>query len=252
MTAYTEGPYRRRIRIVATAPDAVAAELEDDFHHFGVVVRHDGTRVTSVEGRAVRAPWSTCPAAVGPLHAIEGMALSERCTAVATQAEPRANCTHLFDLAGLAVAHAARGLAIRQYDVEIPRPDGAHNRVRLWRDGDLLLDWHLVDGRVVDAPPYSDVPWGGGFLRWADSTLDPDTAEAAIVLRRACTIGSGRGMDLDALDRADELRELMLGICYTMRSEHIHVALRNKGSARDFADRPDALLSGDDTADPAA
>jgi hypothetical protein len=246
MTAFTEGPYRRRIRMITTGPGTVDADLEDDFHHFGLVLRHDGDRVTSIEGRAVRAPWSTCPAAVGPLHAVEGMTLSARCTAVAAQAEPRANCTHLFDLAGIAVAHAARGTERRQYDVEIPRPEGERNRVRLWRDGGLLLDWRLLDGRVVDAPPYSDVPWGGGFLRWADTTLDPETAEAAIVLRRACTIGSGRGMDLDALERADELQELMLGICYTMSAEHIHVALRNRGTVRDFADRPDALLSGED------
>jgi hypothetical protein len=247
MTAYTEGPYRRRIRMVAIAPDRVDAELEDDFHHFGLLLRHQAGRVRSVEGRAVRAPWTTCPAAVGPLHAVEGMELSVRCTAVAAQADPRANCTHLFDLAGLAIAHAARGIERRQYDVEIPRPEEGRSRVRLWRDGELVLDWQLVDGRVVDEPPYSEVPWGGGFLKWADSTLDPDTAEAAIVLRRACTIGSGRGMDLDALDRADELQEIMLGICYTMNEEHIHGALRNKGTVRDFADRPDALLSGDDT-----
>ena len=246
MTAYTEGPYRRRIRIVTTAPGAVDAELEDDFHHFGLALTHDGTRVSSVEGRAVRSPWTTCPAAVGPLHAVEGMPLSPRCTAVAGHAEPRANCTHLFDLAGLAVAHAARGTWHREYDVEIPRPVAGRSRVRLWRDRELALDWRLVDGRVVDAPPYSDVPWGGGFLRWADSALDPETAESAIVLRRACTIGSGRGMDLDRIDRASELEKIMAGVCYTMSEQHIHVALRNKGTVRDFAERPDALLSGDD------
>ena len=56
------------------------------------------------------------------------MQLSGRCLAVGDWAPPRLNCTHMFDLAGLAVAHAARqaitdiggGAERRQYDVEIP------------------------------------------------------------------------------------------------------------------------------------
>lgn len=246
MKPFTEGPYRRRIRLVTAAADAVDGELEDDFHHFGVLLRHDGERVVAMEGRAIRWPWTTCPAAVGPLRALEGMPLSRRCTAIASYSEPRANCTHLFDLAGLCVTHAARGSeASRVYDAEIPRPVDGRARVRLWRDGNVVLDWQLVDGRVVDAPPYSDVPWGGGFMRWADATLDPDTSEAAIVLRRACTIGSGRGMDLDRIERASELGKIMAGVCFTMQPEQIRVALRNKDSMRDFAQHPEGLLAGD-------
>lgn len=248
MKPFTEGPYRRRIRLVTVADGAVDGELEDDFHHFGVVLRHDGGRVVSVEGRAIRWPWTTCPDAVGPLHALEGMPLSLRCTAIASYAEPRANCTHLFDVAGLCVTHAARGTARRVYDAEIPRPVDGESRVRLWRDGELALDWRLMDGAVVGAPPYSDVPWDGGFMRWADETLDPDTAEAAIVLRRACTIGSGRGMDLDRIDRATELEKIMAGVCYTMQPDQIRVALRNKDSMRDFADHPERLLAGEESA----
>lgn len=254
MTAFTEGPYRRRIRLVATEAGAsvVEAELEDDFHHFAVTLRHAGGRVEDVAGRALRWPWTTCADAVVPLRQLEGMDLSPRCTAVASSADPRANCTHLFDLAGLAVAHAARGLGRRQYDAEIPRPVEGRSRARLWRDGGLLLEWQLVDGAVVDAPPYSDVPWNGGFMRWADSTLDPDTAEAAIVLRRACTIGSGRGMDLDRYETAGDLERIMSGVCFTMQPARIHRAERIKGSVRDFASRPDRLLSDDPPEQPSA
>jgi hypothetical protein len=242
MTAFTEGPFRRRIRMVTTEPGAVEAALEDDFHHFVVTLRHDDERVLEVAGRAVRWPWSSCADAVVPLRQLEGMTLSAHCTAVGGSADPRANCTHLFDLAGLAVAHAARGTTRRQYDAEIPRPVEGRSRVRLWRDGMPVLEWHLVNGAVVDAPPYSEVPWNGGFMRWADSTLEPDAAEAAIVLRRACTIGSGRGMDLDVYDQAGDLAPIMSGVCFTMQPERIHVALRIKGSVRDFADEPQALL----------
>jgi len=250
VTPYPEGAFRRRIRVEATAIDTIEGALEDDFHHFEVTLSHDGERVTGAEARAVRWPWTTCPDAAVPLRGIVGMELSPRCLAVGDRTDPRANCTHMFDLAGLSVAHASRDEpigAVRQYDVEIPHAGQAGEPVdvRLWRDGELMLQWTLARGGCTDPPPYSETRWRGGFLRWADRTLKPEPAEAAIVLRRACDIGMGRGMDLDAVDRAEELEPLMPGVCYTMQPEQIHVALRNKGTIRDFDRDPDALLAGD-------
>ena len=250
MTPYPQGAFRRRIRVEVTGPDTIEGGLEDDFHHFEVTLSHDGERVTGAEARAVRWPWTTCPDAAAPLRKIVGMELLPRCLAVGDRTDPRANCTHMFDLAGLPVAHASRGEPVgarRQYDVEIPHADQAGDAVdvRLWRDGDLMLQWTLARGRCIDPPPYSETQWRGGFLRWADRTLEPELAEAAIVLRRACDIGMGRGMDLDGVDRAEELEPLMLGVCYSMQPEQIHVALRNKGTIRDFDSDPDALLAGD-------
>lgn len=247
MTRFPNGAYRRRIRLVAAAPERVEGGLEDDFHHFEVTLRHDAERVVSVDARAVRWPWSTCPGAAEPLHAIEGIRLSPRCLAIGTVTDPRLHCTHMFDLAGLCVAHAARGGGpgtTRQYDVEVPYAAqlGGEIDVQLWRDGEPALTWTLDGRRCTAPPPYAEVRWQGGFLRWADDTLAPDDAEAAIVLRRACDIGMGRGMDLDAIERADELAPLMRGVCYTMQPDQIRVALRNHGTIRDFDRDPDALL----------
>ncbi len=240
------GPYRRRIRMTATGPGVVEGALEDDFHHFEVTLRHDGRRVAGVEARSRRWPWSTCPDAAAHLRPLEGMELSPRCTAVAQVADPRMNCTHQFDLAGLCVSHAARGIERRQYDAELPPTVDGVTRPRLWRDGDVLLEWTLStrDGRakLVESPPYDEGPWRGGFFRWADEHLDPDDGEAAIVLRRACEIGMGRGMDLEAYDVAGELGPMMAGGCYTMQPAVAPVAFRNRGSIRDFAHHPDALL----------
>jgi hypothetical protein len=247
MTNFPFGSYRRRIRMVITEHGVVEAALEDDFHHFTVTLRYDDGVVTSVEGGAERWPWSTCPAAAGPLHALEGMPLSLRCLAVGEHANPRLNCTHMFDLAGLGVAHAARGGEVRttrQYDVEIPYGAqlGGPIDVRVWRDGELLHTWTLDGRSCVSPPPFSEVPWRGGFLRWADSAFEPEESEPVIVLRRACDIGMGRGMDLDQYDRAAELQPIMLGICFTMQPENIRVAWREKDSSRDFDERTDALL----------
>ncbi len=98
----------------------------------------------------------------------------------------------------------------------------------------------LVDPR----PPFDDAPWRGGFIRWADATLPVEAAEAAIVLRRACDIGMGRGMDLEAIAVGEELDGIMSGICYSMQPTVSPVAFRNRGSIRDFGAHPDALLRG--------
>jgi Protein of unknown function (DUF2889) len=245
-TGDPDGPYRRRIRTVTAGRGVVEGGLEDDFHHFEVTLRHDGERVTSVEARSRRWPWATCPDAAANLRPIEGMPLSTRCTAIAGVADPRMNCTHQFDLAGLCVSHAARGDGRRQYDAELPPVVDGITQPRLWRDGTLVLAWTLSarDGRrrLLDSPPYDEAPWRGGFFRWADEHLDPDDAEAAIVLRRACEIGMGRGMDLEAYDSAQELGPMMGGVCYSMQPSVTPVAFRNRGSIRDFAHHPDALL----------
>ena len=241
-----DGPYRRRIRTVAVDRGVVEGALEDDFHHFEITLRHDGERVTGVASRSRRWPWSTCPAAAVNLRPLEGMPLSTRCTAIAEVADPRMNCTHQFDLTGLCVSHAARGDERRQYDAEVPPAVDGIAEPRLWRDGELVVAWKLSwrDGSrgLVDSPPYDEAPWRGGFFRWADDTLDPDAAEAAIVLRRACEIGMGRGMDLEAVDSAAELGPMMGAVCYTMQPSVMPVAFRNRGSIRDFARHPEALL----------
>ena len=242
--------YRRAVRLMTLPPDddgspGVVADLDDDFHRFRVTLRHDGDRVVSVEGEGLRFPWTTCPDAANPLRTLVGAPLSPRPTAAAAHADPKANCTHMFDLAALAMAHAgAQRSGTRLYEAEIPRRFDRKTRARLWRDRELVLDWMVDDHTgIVDTPPYSDAPWQGGFMQWVDANLDADAAEAAIVLRRAVTIGHGRGMDLDIYDRASDIAPMMIAVCYTFQPPQVEVALRHKGATRDRGTTPDALLT---------
>ncbi len=237
--------YRRRIRVRAVEPGVVVSELKDDFHHFVVTLGHDGERVLSCENVSRRWPWSTCPDAAEPLRALAGMPLSRRFTAAGRWTDPKQNCTHQFDTACHAITHAARGGDTRVYDAEIPRRDLETGRtdVRLWVDGELRLGWAIDWNGIVDpTPPFDVAPWRGGFMRWADATLPEDDAECAIVLRRACDIGMGRGMDLDDVPVASLLPRTMAGICHTMQPGTVEVALRHVGSIRDFSREPDRLL----------
>jgi hypothetical protein len=267
--------YRRRILVETVEPGMVVSTLEDDFHHFVVTLRHDGTRVVDATSESFRWPWATCPAAGLQLAGLVGMELSPRFTAAARFTDASHNCTHQFDAAAHAVTHAAAGGAhdvrsnrsgqravgaptiqhrreVRQYDVEIGallRVVGADGsgagRNRLWVDGQFAMEWRLQPGRgIVDPPPpFDEAPWKGGFMRWADATLPPDAAERAIVLRRACDIGMGRGMPLDAIPVASQLPSGMSGVCYAQQPETAPDGVRHRGSIRDFSTNPELLCT---------
>ncbi len=253
--------YRRRIVVASTSDSRIDGELADDLHHFRVVLHHDGSFVTAVTGESIRYPWSTCPGATDELLALVGAPLDARTGAAAKHADPRANCTHMFDLAALAMAHAWRATHAdpdhgppreRQYDVEISTELDADRcvRTRLWRDRGLVVEWRLhtppgAARAIVSPEPYASVPFERGFFSWSATELDPDAGEAAFVLRRACDISRGRGMDLDSLPVEIAFAEPKLGVCYAKQpgmTEHVH---RHLGATRDFAARPEAVF--DDT-----
>ena len=117
---YGEGVYRRAIRLATTEPGVVRAELEDDYHHFRCTLTHADGVIAGCEGEAVRHPWTTCPGAMGLLRSLVGTALDARSTAILGRVRGNEHCTHLVDLAGLAIAHAHAGRATREYELTIP------------------------------------------------------------------------------------------------------------------------------------
>jgi len=239
---YGEGVYRRRILLVGE-PGRIVADLEDDFHRMRVVIEHDGERVQNVGGDSTRFPWTECPAALTPLAALRGAKLTTATTAAANGANPRENCTHLFDIATLAVAHAAAARERRRYDIAVP--DRIDNRTRptLARDGEPILTWE-VSGSVIKGPaPFTGRSLRGmEFLRWAEAKFDADAAEAAIVLRRGVFISAGRLNDLDTSPNAAALIKWVGATCHSFTPGIAESAHRVMGSSREFTHRPEALL----------
>lgn len=241
----TPGTYRRRIHLRSGDEGRVTGELEDDFHHFRVELRHDGAEIIAVTGSGLRAPWTTCLSAGDPLQTLVGTRLQTGPAALG-DLDARQNCTHMFDLAGLLVAHGGRRSAgDRVYDMAVDDTDPASGErfARLWRDGEALLEWRLRDREVLAPDEWRDAPLWSGFIAWAAASLDDELAEAAVALRRTITISMGRLDDLDRMETAAPLRPLMEGICHTMQEAHVELAVRHKGSARDFSDRPELLLA---------
>jgi hypothetical protein len=64
--------------------------------------------------------------------------------------------THWFDLAGLAVAHAAAGRASREYRCAVWGAPDADAHATLERDGEPLLAWRL-EGMTIRGSPMGSV-----------------------------------------------------------------------------------------------
>jgi hypothetical protein len=234
-------PALNRVIRIAGSPGMVRATLEDDFHHFRVILRHDGERVTDVAADSPRAPFSLCPAAGLRLCEIVGTSLTDDMTAIFRVANARDQCTHQFDLAALALAAAARSTVTRRYRAIVHDPRAGHDRhALLRRDGEPVLDWVLDGYAIVSPPPFAGRSLGAGFTAWAARDLDTETAEAALVLRRAVFISAGRGLADDFVSAPPT------GGCWVQQPERAPDALRVKGSTRDFTGRVDKLTHSDE------
>lgn len=225
--------FRRRIDIIAhPANDTgeVRAALEDDFHHFRVWVRHRAGEITAIGGDALRFPYSLCPQACGQLQQLLGMKLDRVAHSVTRQTDASHQCTHLFDLAGLAIAAAARGTDQRRYDINIPQRINNRTRATLIRDGNEDLTWEVNGSMLEGPPPYCGINLREGMARWALNALSEEAAEAALLLRRCTLISLGRAYNLD-----EQIHAANTGLCYTQQPGRAELALRMKGSTLDFS-----------------
>jgi hypothetical protein len=214
--------YRRKTIAEAGQFETVAA-MEDDFHHFTVRLRHDGTRVTELTGEAVRFPWSTCPGAVAKLGELIGAPLYPTPDAPGPRPPIAEQCTHLFDIAKFAIAQSARAQSghdnRRQYDIVIPDPADGSTTGDVSRDGVHLLHW-VIEKRIVVAPAAFAGHRLGGRAEWpAGSLADADALEAALMLRRALVIFRGRMSEYPEVTSADQVPG-GFGSCFTYQPEN--------------------------------
>lgn len=235
--------FRRRIEMRTTGDSSAVvarASVEDDFHHFRVQVRCADQRIDSVEGWALRHPYTACPSAAAELKRLEGYAISDMSAAVYQMTQARIHCTHMLDLAGLAIAAAARKIARRTYDIAVPDRVDTITEPRISRDGCEVLRWRADMTSLLSPEPFAGVSYRIGFSEWAHSELERDDLEAALALRRALIISVGRTKDLDA-----QLHAVPTGFCYAQQPERAKSAARVRNSIREFNATPERLCEAD-------
>ena len=105
-----------------------------------------------------------------PLALLEGMALTRSLRSIARHTDPRVQCTHLFDLASLAVSFAASGASAGVYELAVPDRVEMRTQAILGRDGAPVLRWQIDGARIEDPPPFAGRSLaGGGFLEWVEA-----------------------------------------------------------------------------------
>lgn len=247
---------RRRILIVGSNR-SVRADVEDNQHRFGVIVHHDGQRVTAVDADTthLRSPWMQCSGATGQLPRLVGMALDPHPQAAYQHTASAEQCTHMFDLANLSIAHAARGTPRRLYDIEVhyenfraePGSRGftLHGRrwLRLYRDGAQVLEWPL-EGDEINAGPHAGQNVRT-IMRWVDTSLDDlDEIEAIAIARRTLIVSLSVLFDMDKLPPGiNERMTARTGACYAYQPVMMPTLSRALGNTRDFSERRDDLLA---------
>lgn len=242
-----EGVFRRQIDLMAWDEGTVVGWLEDECHHFGITLSHDGHRVTGLRVAAPRYPWATCAGVGAPLQALVGQPLVARCSDIGALVDMRRQCTHVFDLAGLALAHAYAGRGHRRYHGTVcpladAVPGGATDLLRatLYRDGQAVMHWDL-DGDVIVGPePYTGVSINRGFRQWAEK-LDGSAAEDASVLRRVAFVAKGRRISIRHARVAADMKQSP--VCHSFQPAHRDVAFRIGDTDRRFDQTPEKMLA---------
>ncbi len=184
-------PAFNRAIVIQPSPGEVTALVEDDLHHMAVTLGHDGETITAVEGRMIRAPWSTCPGAALVLaQTFTGARLAD----TAQVGAKRQNCTHLFDMAVLAAAHALDARSTR-YDLRVEDPFEGVRHMVIHRDGREQMAWTERDRRFVAPGPIA----GMGYKDMGDwiASLDPAHEEMARLLRGVAVISHGRQIPME-------------------------------------------------------
>lgn len=240
---YGTGCYRRRVRLQQLDPGTVLAEMEDDQHGFRIFLHHDGNAIKSVRSESLRVPMTTCSSAGDVLAQLAGVPLSDSPRSLAAHANPRAHCTHQYDLLGLAITHARRTAAVRQYDIAVHDAVDGVQRITGEIDNTPAFDWSLR-GHVIE----SEGPWQGvsiqkGFASWAEQQLAPDQLELALVVQRGLLVSTTRRVLIPPMEGMGLLDDPMTkGVCYSYNEPVIRLAIRHGHNHRDFSDAPEQLL----------
>lgn len=237
------GVLRRAFRLRGFS-GGVEAALEDMCHAMICTVRHDGNVVTSVEADFRRYTLQLCPGASEPLKQIVGMPLSTSTAQFFANGRARQNCTHMLDLAWLALRHASRGETEWLYEVEIP--DALEGPVHgiLRCNGKVVQDWIVERNVIVSPPALAGQALAGGFTRWllSESGLPDQAVEECLVLHKGFFMTGARQFMIPEGPLSEEYRKSIAGACFGYAHERIDDAVGIPGMKRDFSHHPEKLL----------
>jgi len=226
--------FRRRLLAIAGQGTATA-EVEDDHHHMIVALRHDDGHVTGIEGQMIRRPYDMCAGATLLLDQLIGLPVAVR-PPLPEGFAAKEHCTHLLDVALLALSQAARG-GERRYEFQVPEWSDGRTTPRVIRDGREVFRCNLLDDAFL-APAAFIGQTTRAMLPWAERTLDDDMVEIVRLLRRVLMVARGRQLNPDPAHMSAQVATQKLGACFTLHPDRLSRATP-EGSFRPLSERPD-------------
>lgn len=240
---YGNGVFRRRISLFKPDIFQVCAELEDCNHGFRIKLQHNKQSITAITAQAIRHPFNTCPAAIDALQAFVGCSLNTHIKNLRKIVKPEKNCTHLYDLATLAMAHANRDENQRLYDVTVPDEVDGLLTVTVLRDGNEIHRWQIKNKIIITPQHLANRPIMKGFYQWATVAFADDTLEAAEVLQRGYFVSHTRRLDLKhSVGRPATGDNMPHNSCYSYSTNIVENAFQVDDAVRDFTNTPELLL----------
>ena len=228
------GAFRRRIRLRHKAGSVVGV-LDDNNHAMWVRLRHAGGRVIAIAGGFYRWPTTGCPGAAGVLQDMVGVSIDSGRDAIGGNGRARHHCTHLFDLAMLALAMARRAEGDRTWDAVVPDAPGGRTVATISLDGSVLHTWMLDGVMILPADGRAQQSLLSGFAPWAKAHFSSDALEGATVLRMAAFTARARAHVTDnrpwPLADFPERRDA----CHAYRSPQVDTAEHRIGVVRNFS-----------------
>lgn len=219
----------------------IGGALEDDMHCFHIRIDHAEGRVTKVAAKAVRHPWSACP---GATAFIARELTGELLTAVAER-DPFQHCTHLYDLAVLAAAHAG-DTAPTRFDMNVADRVEGRTTATLMENGTEKLRWQLDGTAITGSGAHA-----GRDLRQLSKwkrDLPAKEAEWATLLRRAIFVSGARQYIAPDLEQTAAMNRDRMGVCFNYRMPQAQDSTRTPNWHRDFSESGIEPLAGLDPA----
>lgn len=239
---YGSGIFRRRL-LLQVADRKVSVELEDDNHGFRLRLLHDGKHVVALEVDAVRHPFNTCPEAVRPLQRLIGLRMDEEEATLRKKLISGANCTHMYDMALIAMANAGQAEGTRLYDMEVDDERDGVTAARIFCDGQPIHDWTIRNHQLVSPAQHAGQPVMRGFYAWVSQVLTGMPREAASMLQRAYFVAQSRRYNYrPAAEHPAASDDMPEQSCYSYNAGVVERAFRSDGTIRSFAQTPESLL----------
>ncbi|BAI95098.1 hypothetical protein Sj15T_29980 [Sphingobium sp. TA15] len=221
---YGTGSTIRRVSLRAR-PNRVDSHLLDNFHEMRCSILHDASIVTAIAGQGIRLPTTACPGAIAQLQSLVGLPIGTPRRDFYTGGIARRHCTHLLDLAVMAIGHAQGPSMEIVYEAEVPDEVELPVPITIRRNGRLVCRWLVRQGAILDPLELRGRPLGAGFAAWASRAFEQGRLEAATILARTWLIAIGRRYrPSQVAGRPARDNPEMLGRCYAYSAGQMETA----------------------------